>query len=48
MRRALSIIVRHNRASRRGYQRIGYRLIERYSFGRRWGKPFLTLRYGRR
>lgn len=48
MRRALSIIVRHNRASRRGYQRMGYRLIERYSFGRRWGKPFLTLRYGRR
>ena len=47
-RRTLSIIARHNRASRRGYQRCGYYLLERYSFGRRWGKPFMTLRYGNR
>lgn len=47
-RRTLSIIARHNRASRRGYQRCGYYLLERYSFGCRWGKPFMTLRYGKR
>lgn len=46
--RSLAIIVRHNRASRRGYQRLGYCLLERYSFGRKWGKPFFTLRYGQR
>lgn len=46
--RALAIVVRHNRASRRGYQRCGFYLLERYSFGRRWGKSFMTRRYGTR
>lgn len=46
-RRALSVVANFNRASRRGYQRAGYTLYERYRFGRRWGKPFLTMRYGK-
>ena len=45
-RRALSVVANFNRASRRGYQRAGCTLYERYSFGRRWGKPFLMIRYG--
>lgn len=44
--RALSVVAHFNRASRRGFLRAGYRLCERYHFGRRWGRIFSTLRYG--
>lgn len=44
--RALSVVANYNRASRRGYQRAGYSLLERYRYGTRWGKPFLRRRYG--
>ena len=45
--RALSVVAHFNRASRRGFQRVGYTLLEGYTFGRWWGRPFSTLRYGR-
>lgn len=44
--RAIGVVAHFNRASRRGFQRQGYTLVERYRFGRRWGRTFSTLRYG--
>ena len=46
-RRAVSIVAHFNRASCRGFQRAGYTLLESYRYGVRWGKPFMTMRYGR-
>lgn len=45
-RRSVSIVSHFNRASYRGFRRVGYTLLERYSYGKRWGKPFMTMRYG--
>ncbi len=45
--RALSVVARFNRASRRGFERIGYLPLEHYRFGRWWGRRFSTLRYAK-
>lgn len=44
--RAVSVVANFNRASRRGFTKSGYILLERYCFGKWCGRFFSTLRYG--